>query len=89
MATVSLTLTKFIAGIIIAILASSAISIGVSTMLITGTAGIEGPQGDMGPQGPEASGDSFSRSTITDSPLSIFLIYSRMSGVRFSLKPPV
>jgi len=53
MATVSLTLTKFIAGIIIAILASSAISIGVSTILITGTAGTEGPQGDTGPQGPE------------------------------------
>ena len=45
MATVSLTMGKFIAGIVIAILASSAISVGVSTILITG------PQGEIGPQG--------------------------------------
>ena len=51
MATVSLTLSKFNAGIIIAILASSAISVGVSTTLIAGPQGPEGPQGDTGPQG--------------------------------------
>ena len=49
--TTTFTNKKFIAGIIIAILASSAISIGVSTMLITGSQGPEGPQGPQGPQG--------------------------------------
>ena len=62
MAVVSLTLGKFIAGIIIAILASSAISVGVSTMLVAGPQGPEGPigeQGDIGPQGPiGAKGDT-------------------------------
>ena len=71
MATVSLTMGKFIAGIVIAILASSAISVGVSTILITGPQGPEGPQGlqgeqgetgATGPQGPEgangATGDT-------------------------------
>jgi hypothetical protein len=51
MATVSLTMGKFIAGIIIAILASSAISVGASTMLIVGPQGPEGPQGPQGEQG--------------------------------------
>lgn len=51
MAAVSLSMGKLIAVIIIAILASSAISVGVSTMLITGPQGPEGPQGDQGPQG--------------------------------------
>jgi hypothetical protein len=59
MAAVSLTMSKLAALIIIAILASSAISVGVSTMLITGPQGPEGPegpqgeQGETGPQGPE------------------------------------
>jgi hypothetical protein len=41
----------FVAGLIIAILVASAISVGVSTMLITGPQGPEGPQGETGPQG--------------------------------------
>ena len=51
MAAVSMTMPKLIAVIAIAILASSAISVGVSTMLITGPAGPEGLQGETGPQG--------------------------------------
>ena len=51
MATVSLTMGKLIAGIVIAILASSAISVGASTMLIVGPQGPEGPQGPQGEQG--------------------------------------
>ena len=51
MATISLTLGKFIAGIVIAILASSAISIGASTILAVGPQGPEGPQGPQGEQG--------------------------------------
>jgi hypothetical protein len=42
MAIVSLTMGKFIAGIIVAILASSAISVGASTMLMVGPQGPEG-----------------------------------------------
>lgn len=52
----SSTMGKFIAGIVIAIVASSAISVGVSTILITGPQGPEGPQGprgETGLQGPE------------------------------------
>ena len=52
MAAVSITMGKFIAGIVIAILAASAVSAGVS-MLIAGPQGPEGPQGDTGPQGPQ------------------------------------
>ena len=48
MAAFSLTMGKLIAVMVIAILASSAISVGVSTMLITGP---EGSQGETGPQG--------------------------------------
>jgi hypothetical protein len=51
MATVSLTMGKLIAGIVIAILASSAISVGASTILAVGPQGSEGPQGETGPQG--------------------------------------
>ena len=51
MAAISLTMSKFIAGIIIAILASSVISIGVSTILISGPQGPKGDAGDMGPPG--------------------------------------
>ena len=46
----SITQNKFIAGIIIAVLLASAISIGASAILITGP---EGPQGETGPQGPQ------------------------------------
>ncbi len=56
MATISISMSKLIAGIVIAVLASSAISVGVSTILITGLQGPEGPQGpkgDAGLQGPE------------------------------------
>ena len=53
MAKVSTTMGKFIAGIVIAILVSSIISIGVSTMLLSGSQGPEGPQGEQGPQGPQ------------------------------------
>jgi hypothetical protein len=52
MATVTLTMGKFIAGIVIAILVSSAISVGVSTILIAGLQGPKGPQGEQGEQGP-------------------------------------
>jgi len=50
MAAVSITMGKFIAGIAIAIVAASVISVGVS-MLIPGPQGPEGPQGEQGPQG--------------------------------------
>ena len=55
----SITLGKFIAGIVIAIVAASALSVGVSTMLITGPQGETGPrglQGDQGPEGPPGIG---------------------------------
>jgi hypothetical protein len=55
MAAVSVTMGKFIAGIIIAILAASSISVGVSTMLMTGPQGPEGPQGPVGEQGPQGT----------------------------------
>lgn len=55
MAAVTISMTKFIAGIVIAILASSAISIGVSTQLAAGPQGPEGPKGDTGPHGPAGS----------------------------------
>ena len=48
MATVSVSMTKFIAGIVIAILVSSAISIGVSTLVLSGA---QGPKGDTGATG--------------------------------------
>jgi hypothetical protein len=47
MVTVSISMGKFIAGIVITILAASAISVGVSTMLMVG------PQGETGAQGPQ------------------------------------
>jgi hypothetical protein len=53
MAAVTLTMSKLIAIIVIAILASSAISVGVSIMLISGPQGEEGPQGDIGATGPQ------------------------------------
>jgi hypothetical protein len=52
MAAVSITMSKLIAGIVIAIIAASAISIGASTMLITGPQGPKGETGDTGSQGP-------------------------------------
>ena len=51
-AAVSLTMGKLIAGILVAIVAASAISVGASTMLAAGPQGPEGPQGETGPQGP-------------------------------------
>lgn len=51
MTTTSISTSKFIAGIVIAILVSSAISIGTSTMLATGPQGPEGPQGIQGETG--------------------------------------
>jgi hypothetical protein len=50
------TTRKFIAGVIIAILAASAITIGVSTMLVTepqGTEELQAQQGDTEPQSPQ------------------------------------
>ena len=44
-------MSKLIALLVIAILASSAISVGVSTMLITGPQGLQGEKGETGPQG--------------------------------------
>jgi hypothetical protein len=52
-AAVSITMGKLIAGIVIAILAASAISVGASMMLAAGPEGPEGPQGDTGPAGPQ------------------------------------
>ncbi|NIT61405.1 MAG: hypothetical protein GWN00_35930 [Aliifodinibius sp.] len=52
MAAVTISMTKFIAGIVIAIVASSAISVGISTQLAVGPQGPEGSQGATGPQGP-------------------------------------
>jgi hypothetical protein len=48
MAQLGLTTGKFVARIVIAILVSSVISIGVSTMLRAGPQGPEGPQGETG-----------------------------------------
>jgi hypothetical protein len=45
MATVSITMGKLVAGIVIAILASSAISVGASMMLATGPERPQGPNG--------------------------------------------
>jgi hypothetical protein len=50
MAEVSITMGKLIAGIVIAILVSSAVAAGIS-MMIPGPEGPEGPQGEQGPQG--------------------------------------
>jgi hypothetical protein len=52
-AAVPMTMGKLIAVIVIAILASSAIAVGASTMLAVGPEGPEGPQGETGPQGLE------------------------------------
>ena len=51
MAAVSMSMGKLIAGIVIAILASSAIAVGASTMLAAGPQGPEGQEGLQGPQG--------------------------------------
>ena len=48
-----MTMGKLIAIILIAILASSAIAVGASTMLAAGPEGPEGQQGETGPQGPQ------------------------------------
>jgi hypothetical protein len=59
MAAISMTMGKLIAVIVIAILASSAIAVGASTMLAVGPEGPQGEQGDTGPQGPKGdSGDT-------------------------------
>jgi hypothetical protein len=58
-AAISMTMGKLIAVIVIAILASSAIAVGASTMLIVGPEGPQGEQGDTGPQGPKGdTGDT-------------------------------
>ncbi len=51
MATINLTTSKLIALLVIAILTSSAISVGVSAMAITGSQGPVGLQGEQGVQG--------------------------------------
>ena len=54
MAVMSISIGKFIAGIIIVILVSSVISVGVSTVLIKGVqgpVGLQGPQGEQGAKG--------------------------------------
>jgi hypothetical protein len=55
MAAASITMSKFIAGLIITILIASTISAGiaVSTQLITGPRGPQGEKGAQGPQGPQ------------------------------------
>jgi hypothetical protein len=55
MAAASITMSKFIAGLIITILIASTISAGiaVSTQLITGPQGPQGEKGETGPQGPQ------------------------------------
>ena len=47
-----ISMVKFIAGILIAILTSSAISIGDSAMLMAGSPGLQGPKGETGAIGP-------------------------------------
>jgi hypothetical protein len=49
------TMGKFIAGIVISILVASVVSVGVSTLLITGPEGPEGPQGEQGVQGEQGA----------------------------------
>ena len=51
--TSGISMTMFIAGIIIAILASSALSTVIATQFAVGTQGPTGLQGEQGPQGPE------------------------------------
>jgi hypothetical protein len=59
MAVVTLSMGKLASLLIIAILASSAIAAGASTMLAVGPAGPEGEQGETGPQGPKGdTGDT-------------------------------
>jgi hypothetical protein len=54
-----MTVGKLIALAVIAIIASSAIAIGASTMLIVGPQGPQGEQGEQGPQGPKGdTGDT-------------------------------
>ncbi len=53
MAAVTLSMSKLIAVVVVAILASSAIAVGASTMLAVGPQGPQGEQGDTGPQGPK------------------------------------
>jgi hypothetical protein len=57
MAATSITMSKFVAGLIITILVASAISAGiaVSTQLITGPRGPQGEQGETGATGPAGS----------------------------------
>jgi hypothetical protein len=53
------TMGKLIAGILVAILAASAIAVGASTLLAVGPEGPQGPQGDTGPQGSQGeTGDT-------------------------------
>jgi hypothetical protein len=54
-AAITMTMGKLIALGVIAILASSAVAIGASTMLITGPQGEQGEQGPAGPQGPQGA----------------------------------
>jgi hypothetical protein len=59
MAAVTLSMGKLVALLVIAILASSAIAVGASTMLAVGPAGLQGEQGETGPQGPKGdTGDT-------------------------------
>ncbi len=49
----SVTMGKFVAGIVLAVLVATALSVGVATILITGQ---QGPQGETGPLGPPGIG---------------------------------
>lgn len=53
MAAVTITMSKLIAGIVITILVSSAVSVGASAILAVGPQGPKGDQGETGPQGPQ------------------------------------
>jgi hypothetical protein len=53
MAAVTLSMGKLVALLVIAVLASSAIAVGASTMLAVGPAGLQGEQGEQGIQGPQ------------------------------------
>ena len=58
-AAVSMTMGKLIAIILVAILASSAVSVGASMMFAVGPEGPKGDTGDTGPQGPKGdTGDT-------------------------------